>query len=82
MSLLVLSELDRNAGELLLEERETTRVLALCSAGQEKAARAAAEALRQKNPRSIYAMRLAQSCITDDEANEAGEHTRALGSGF
>jgi hypothetical protein len=65
MSLLVLSELDRNAGDLLLEERETTRVLALCAAGQDRAARAAADRLRADSPRSIYAMRLESSCVAD-----------------
>jgi hypothetical protein len=62
MSLLVLSELDRGAGDLLLEERETTRVLALCAVGQDKDARAAARSLEQKNPGSIYSMRLSTSC--------------------
>jgi hypothetical protein len=62
MSLLVLSELDRAAGDLLLEEREATRVLALCAVGQDKDARAAARSLEQKNPGSIYSMRLSTSC--------------------
>jgi hypothetical protein len=65
MSLLVLSELDRSAGELLLEEREATRVLALCAAGQDRAARAAAERLRASSPRSIYAMRIESSCAAE-----------------
>jgi hypothetical protein len=74
MSLLVLSELDRNAGDLLLEEREATRVLALCAAGQEKAARVVAERLRASSPRSIYAMRLESSCITASVAEDATPH--------
>jgi hypothetical protein len=78
MSLLVLSELDRSAGEVLREERETTRVLALCSAGQDKAAREAAARLEQLSPRSIYATRLANSCVVDAEGAPSGE---ALGDG-
>jgi hypothetical protein len=67
MSLLVLSELDRRAGEVLREERETTRVLALCAAGQDKAAREVAARLEQLSPRSIYATRLSNSCVVEAE---------------
>jgi hypothetical protein len=73
MSLLVLSELDRNAGELLLEERETTRVLALCAAGQGKAARAVAARLRESSPRSIYTMRIESSCAADSAGDTLPE---------
>jgi hypothetical protein len=70
MSLLVLSELDRGAGELLREERETTRVLALCAAGEHAAAREAAARIEQATPQSIYGMRLAASCVSDDGATD------------
>lgn len=66
-SLLLLSELDRDAGELLHEEREATRVLALCATGETLAARASAERLAQRSPRSIYLRRLASSCVEDAE---------------
>jgi hypothetical protein len=65
MSLLLLSELDRAAGDVLLEERDATRVLALCAAGQDEAARDVARRLEHDSPRSIYGMRLEASCITD-----------------
>jgi hypothetical protein len=63
LSLLLLSELERDAGQLLLEEREATRVLALCAAGQPRAAQAAAQRLEQNSPRSIYLTRLSSSCV-------------------
>jgi hypothetical protein len=62
LTLLMLSELDRSAGELLWEERETTRILALCASGEDSAARLAASALQARTPGSIYAMRLSESC--------------------
>jgi hypothetical protein len=73
MSLLVLSELDRSAGDVLREERETTRVLALCAAGQDKAAREVAAQLEQLSPRSIYASRLANSCVVVAQGSPSGE---------
>lgn len=63
LSLLLLSELDRGAGDLLGEEREVTRVLALCATGQDEAARRAAGQLSRQSPRSIYATRLSSSCV-------------------
>lgn len=80
MSLLVLSELDRAAGELLLEEREATRVLALCAVGQGKAARAAARSLEQNNPGSIYSMRLSTSCAGADDGAIDDLEDASLGS--
>jgi hypothetical protein len=65
MSLLVLSELDRAAGDVLLEERDATRVLALCAVGQDEAARDVARRLAHDSPRSIYGMRLEASCISE-----------------
>lgn len=62
LALIQLAELDRNAGEVLREEREVTRVLALCAAGDTPAARRAAEPLRRGAERSIYAPRLDASC--------------------
>lgn len=74
MSLLLLSELDRSAGELLFDEREALRVLALCATGQTPAARAAARRLEQHSPRSIYARRVATSCIAEEPgASEADD---------
>jgi hypothetical protein len=65
MSLLLLSELDRAAGDVLSEERDATRVLALCAAGQDEAARDVARRLEQNSPRSIYGMRLETSCVSE-----------------
>jgi hypothetical protein len=73
MSLLLLSELDRSAGDVLLEERNATRVLALCAAGQEEAARAVARRLEHDSPRSIYGLRLEASCITDPSPGSSSE---------
>jgi hypothetical protein len=69
-SLILLSELDRGAGEILREEREVTRVLSLCGAGQNEAARRAAALLSSASPRSIYAMRLARSCVSGADRND------------
>jgi hypothetical protein len=80
MALLVLSELDRAAGELLAEEREATRVLALCAAGQDKAARAAARRLEQSSPGSIYAMRVSTSCAGAEAALESDADDRPADS--
>lgn len=66
LTLLLLDELDRGAGELLREEREATRVLALCAAGEVAAARRAAAQLSDASPRSIYAMRLGESCVAPE----------------
>ena len=71
MSLLLLSELDRSAGDVLLEERDATRVLALCAVGQEEAAREVASQLSHDSPRSIYGMRLEASCISDAPSDDA-----------
>jgi hypothetical protein len=70
LSLLLLSELDRSAGTLLWEERETTRVLALCGSGRDGAAREAAAALRARHPDSIYSMRLERSCVGTSAGHE------------
>jgi hypothetical protein len=70
VSLLLLADLDRSAGELLWEERETTRILALCAGGQDKAARRAAAALERQSPESIYSMRLSDSCVAESRDPE------------
>jgi hypothetical protein len=67
LALLLLDELDRGAGELLREEREASRVLALCAAGEVAAARRAAAQLSDASPRSIYAMRLGESCVASGQ---------------
>jgi hypothetical protein len=77
MSLLLLSELDRSAGDVLLEERDATRVLALCGAGQEAAARDVARRLQHDSPRSIYGMRLEASCVSDAPLGEDAERERS-----
>jgi len=61
LALIELAELDRSGSALLREEREVTRVLALCAAGDTEGARAAARAL-SAGPDSIYARRLESSC--------------------
>ena len=49
------------------------QILALCAVGQDKAAREVATRLEQLSPRSIYATRLANSCVVDAEAAPGGE---------
>jgi hypothetical protein len=62
LTLIQLSELDRLAGETLREEREVTRVLALCAVGDEVGASSAADKLRAGEQSAIYARRIASSC--------------------
>ena len=63
--LIQLAELDRRAGEVLREEREVTRVLALCANGEAQAAKGAAAPLLTGSARSIYAHRLETSCVRE-----------------
>lgn len=65
LALIQLAELDRRAGEVLREEREVTRVLALCASGETQAARRAAAPLRASSAGSIYAHRLETSCLRE-----------------
>lgn len=65
LALIQLAELDRRAGEVLREEREVTRVLALCASGEAEAAKRAAAPLRAGSPKSIYAHRLETSCVRE-----------------
>lgn len=67
LALIQLAELDRGAGEVLHEEREVTRVLALCAIGDTAGARRAAAPLLSGKASSIYAPRLDASCARDDE---------------
>jgi len=62
-ALLLLDDLDaRFPAALLNEERLATRVLAFCAIGASARARRAAAELELRNPSSIYAARIAQSC--------------------
>ena len=64
LAMALLDELDaRFPRELLNEERQATRVLALCESGQTDRAERAAQALAGQNPHSIYAARIEKSCI-------------------
>lgn len=65
LALIQLAELDRRAGEVLREEREVTRVLALCASGETQAAKRAAAPLRAGSAQSIYAHRLEMSCARE-----------------
>lgn len=65
LALIQLAELDRRAGEVLREEREITRVLALCASGETPAAKRAAAPLRAGSAQSIYAHRLEASCVRE-----------------
>lgn len=67
LALIHLSELDRRGGETLREEREVTRVLALCASGDSASARRAAAALLTRADGTIYAPRLESSCARDGE---------------
>jgi hypothetical protein len=63
LALALLDELDRHfAAQVLSEERQATRALALCKSGDEPRARETASALLRQNPSSIYAARLRESC--------------------
>jgi hypothetical protein len=62
LALLQLEELERFAGDTLREEREVTRILALCALGEVAGARQAATRLLASRENSIYAHRLEQSC--------------------
>jgi hypothetical protein len=62
LALVHLAELDRHAGEALREERDVTRVLALCALGEQQAAERAASELLSRNASSIYSGRIEQSC--------------------
>jgi hypothetical protein len=67
LALIQLSELDRRGGDVLREERETTRVLALCAIGDQPGARRAAAPLLAGAARSIYAPRLDASCAREGD---------------
>jgi len=67
LALIQLASLDRGAGDVLREEREVTRVLALCAAGDVAGARRVAEPLRREIGSSLYAPRLDASCARAGE---------------
>jgi hypothetical protein len=67
-ALSLLDEMARQVPELLVEEREVTRVLAYCSAHDVDGARRTAAALRRSAVASVYAHRLSQSCVGPEPA--------------
>jgi len=67
LALIRLAEIDRSGGDILREERDVTRVLALCAIGDEAGARRVAGPLLAGAASSIYAPRLAASCARDRE---------------
>jgi hypothetical protein len=69
LALIQLAELDRGAGEVLREEREATRALALCAIGDTAGARRVAAPLLAGGASSIYAPRLDASCAREDESS-------------
>jgi hypothetical protein len=68
-ALAVLDELDRRIAPAVLgEEREMTRILALCGTGELAEARALAQRWVAEHPQSIYLARLHDSCVEPAEA--------------
>lgn len=71
-ALAVLDDLDRRIAPAVLgEEREMTRILALCGTGELAEARALAERWVAAHPQSIYLARLHDSCVEPAEARGA-----------
>jgi hypothetical protein len=67
-ALAVLADLDRRvAPPVLGEEREMTRILALCGTGELAEARALAQRWVAEHPQSIYLARLQDSCVEPAE---------------
>jgi hypothetical protein len=72
LALVLLEELDeRFPPELLSEERDAARVIALCKGGDTLRARRLAQQLAARSPSSIYAARIARSCGSFDAASTA-----------
>jgi hypothetical protein len=72
LSLALLDEIDqRFAASVLAEERQATRVLALCLRGDEAAAQQIARALLAQNPATIYAARVRESCAGSERQSPA-----------
>jgi hypothetical protein len=65
LALIQLAELDRGGGDVLHEEREATRALALCAIGDTAGARRIAAPLLSGATSSIYAPRLDSSCARE-----------------
>jgi hypothetical protein len=75
-SLALLAELEARAPELLIEERDTTRVLAWCERGEPERARTLARALRAAHPESVYRQRIAASCAASADTERVLEEIR------
>src|SRR5687768_15083014 len=75
-SLALLAELEVRAPELLVEERDTTRVLAWCERGEPERARTLARALRAAHPESVYRQRIAASCAASADTERVLEEIR------
>lgn len=72
LALALLDQLDaRFPPELLGEERQVARVLALCASGEADRAARAAEKLTAKSSRSIYAARVERSCAGSSKSAES-----------
>jgi hypothetical protein len=72
LALVLLEELDtRFPPELLGEEREAARVIALCKGGDTERASRLARELATRSPSSIYAARITRSCGSFDTASSA-----------
>lgn len=67
-ALALLDEMARRTPEVLVEEREVTRVLAYCAADRLDSARATAAALRHSGGASVYSHRLSKSCVGPEPA--------------
>jgi hypothetical protein len=68
LSLALLDELDqRFTPGVLGEERQATRVLALCLSDDEASARQIARTLLEQNPATIYAARVRESCAGPEQ---------------
>jgi hypothetical protein len=66
-----LGELDQRVPEELLEEeRDVTRALALCDSGETKRASSVAQRVLDHNPGSVYARSLRDSCIGHERVLE------------
>jgi hypothetical protein len=70
LALVLLEEIDERVPlELLREEREAARVIALCQSGDVERARRVGFELAERSPSSIYAARIARSCGAFGKAN-------------
>lgn len=72
-----LGELEARAPGVLVEERETTRVLAWCARGEREHARRLSHALAATYPASVYQQRLAASCVAASDDSRSAETPNA-----